>query len=246
MNAHTHSHTSGFLHSIWRGQPKPLLKLISPKDNTRKAFLWVIQSRHMSTFQRWVCANLYALIFIYTGSITCEPCEHSPSINTMSYGSCYYFPWAAIWNNTGNCRGETIISHHPPAYCLFPSFFLSFFLSFFPSSTLFLSLIVFSSLSFSFEFWRQFYLISTAYFSATGGGYDKLEVYKCSDGAKAPAVTREMVIGFPSCVVSWRHKEFHMVIPNAPPKSAPQSPPRRSTSRELAARFSHLLMGDRC
>lgn len=56
------------------------------------------------------------------------------------------------------------------------------------------------------------YLIFAAYFFATGGGYDKLEVYKCSDGVKAPAVTREMVIRFPSCMVSWRHKEFHMVI----------------------------------
>ena len=212
--------------------PKPLLELISPKDNTRKAFP-VIQSRHMSKSQRWVCANLYALIFIHTGSTTWEPCVHSPAINTMSYGSCYYFPWAATWNNTGNCRGETIISHYLP-----PCFFLSY--------TLFLALIASSSLSFSSESLSQFYLISTAYFSATGGGYDKLEVYKRSDGAKAPAVTREMVIGFPSCVVSWRHKEFHMVIPNAPPKSATQSPPRRSTSRELTARFSHLLMEDWC
>lgn len=56
------------------------------------------------------------------------------------------------------------------------------------------------------------YLIFAAYFPATGGGYDKLEVYKCSDGVKAPAVTGEMVIRFPSCMVSWRHKEFHMVI----------------------------------
>lgn len=71
------------------------------------------------------------------------------------------------------------------------------------------------------------YLISAAYSSATGGGYDKLEVYKCSDGAKAPAVTGEMVIRFPSCMVSWRHKEFHMVIQmlhlNLPP--SPPLPP---------------------
>lgn len=53
---------------------------------------------------------------------------------------------------------------------------------------------------------------SAAYFFATGGGYDKLEVYKCSDGVKTPAVTREMVIRFPSRMVSWRHEEFHMVI----------------------------------
>lgn len=51
-----------------------------------------------------------------------------------------------------------------------------------------------------------------AYFFATGGGYDKLEVYECSDGVKAPAVTGEMMIRFPSRMVSWRHKEFHMVI----------------------------------
>lgn len=53
---------------------------------------------------------------------------------------------------------------------------------------------------------------SAAYFFATGGGYDKLEVYKCSDSVKTPAVTREMVIRFPSRMVSWRHEEFHMVI----------------------------------
>lgn len=53
---------------------------------------------------------------------------------------------------------------------------------------------------------------NAAYFFATGGGYDKLEVYECSDGVKAPAVTGEMMIRFPSCMVSWRHKEFHMVI----------------------------------
>lgn len=69
------------------------------------------------------------------------------------------------------------------------------------------------------------YLISAAYFFATGGGYDKLEVYKCSDGVKTPAVTREMVIRFPSCMVSWRHKEFHMVIQMLHLKSAPNLHP---------------------
>lgn len=52
----------------------------------------------------------------------------------------------------------------------------------------------------------------TAYFFATGGGYDKLEVYKCSDGVKTPAVTREMLIRFPNGMLSWRHQQIHMVI----------------------------------
>lgn len=51
-----------------------------------------------------------------------------------------------------------------------------------------------------------------AYFFATGGGYDKLEVYKCSDGVKTPAVTREMLIRFPNRMLSWRHQRIHMVI----------------------------------
>lgn len=87
------------------------------------------------------------------------------------------------------------------------------------------------------------YLISAAYSSATGGGYDKLEVYKCSDGAKAPAVTGEMVIRFPSCMVSWRHKEFHMVIQmlhlNLPP-SPPLPPPEPSSSTELHTRLASV------
>lgn len=81
------------------------------------------------------------------------------------------------------------------------------------------------------------YLISAAYFFATGGGYDKLEVYKCSDGVKAPAVTREMVIRFPSCMVSWRHKEFHMVIQMLHLNLLPISTPELSTSTELVTRL---------
>lgn len=77
------------------------------------------------------------------------------------------------------------------------------------------------------------YLNFAAYFSATGGGYDKLEVYKCSDGVKAPAVTREMVIRFPSCMVSWRHKEFHMVIQMLHLNLLLVSTPELSTSTEL-------------
>ncbi|KAA8580712.1 hypothetical protein FQN60_013670 [Etheostoma spectabile] len=67
-----------------------------------------------------------------------------------------------------------------------------------------------------------------------GGGYEKLEVYKCSDGVKAPAVTREMVIRFPSCMVSWRHKEFHMVIQMLHLNLLPISTPELSSSTELA------------
>lgn len=70
-----------------------------------------------------------------------------------------------------------------------------------------------------------FLFFFAAYFFATGGGYDKLEVHKCSDGVKAPAVTGEMVIRFPSCMVSWRHKEFHMVIQMLHLKSAPNLHP---------------------
>lgn len=77
------------------------------------------------------------------------------------------------------------------------------------------------------------YLNFAAYFFATGGGYDKLEVYKCSDGVKAPAVTREMVIRFPSCMVSWRHKEFHMVIQMLHLNLLIVSTPELSTSTEL-------------
>lgn len=77
------------------------------------------------------------------------------------------------------------------------------------------------------------YLIFAAYFFATGGGYDKLEVYKCSNGVKAPAVTREMVIRFPSCMVSWRHKEFHMVIQMLHLNLLLVSTPELSTSTEL-------------
>lgn len=81
------------------------------------------------------------------------------------------------------------------------------------------------------------YLIFAAYFFATGGGYDKLEVYKCSDGVKAPAVTREMVIRFPSCMVSWRHKEFHMVIQMLHLNLLPISTPELSASTELVTRL---------
>lgn len=84
------------------------------------------------------------------------------------------------------------------------------------------------------------YLIFAAYFFATGGGYDKLEVYKCSDGVKAPAVTREMVIRFPSCVVSWRHKEFHMVIQMLHLNLLPISTPELSTSTELVTRLPSI------
>lgn len=81
------------------------------------------------------------------------------------------------------------------------------------------------------------YLIFAAYFFATGGGYDKLEVYKCSNGVKAPAVTREMVIRFPSCMVSWRHKEFHMVIQMLHLNLLLVSTPELSTSTELVKRL---------
>lgn len=80
-----------------------------------------------------------------------------------------------------------------------------------------------------------------AYFFATGGGYDKLEVYKCSDGVKAPAVTREMVIRFPSCMVSWRHKEFHMVIQMLHLNLLPISTLELSTSTELVTRASEHM-----
>lgn len=85
------------------------------------------------------------------------------------------------------------------------------------------------------------YLIFAAYFFATGGGYDKLEVYKCSDGVKAPAVTREMVIRFPSCMVSWRHKEFHMVIQMLHLNLLPISTLELSTSTELVTRASEHM-----
>lgn len=42
------------------------------------------------------------------------------------------------------------------------------------------------------------------YFLSTGGSYDKLEVWKFSDGVKAPAVTGEIVIRFHSCMVPRR------------------------------------------
>lgn len=81
------------------------------------------------------------------------------------------------------------------------------------------------------------YLIFATYFFATGGGYDKLEVYKCSDGVKAPAVTRELVIRFPSCMVSWRHKEFHMVIQMLHLNLLLVSTPELSTSTELVTKL---------
>lgn len=93
------------------------------------------------------------------------------------------------------------------------------------------------SLALSPEIPNFAYLISAAYFFATGGGYDKLEVYKCSDGVKAPAVTREMVIRFPSCMVSWRHKEFHMVIQMLHLNLLLVSTPELSSSTELDARL---------
>lgn len=85
------------------------------------------------------------------------------------------------------------------------------------------------------------YLISAAYSFATGGGYDKLEVYKCSDGAKAPAVTGEMVIRFPSCMVSWRHKEFHMVIQMLHLNLPPSPPPPPPQSRALLLNYTQGL-----
>lgn len=93
------------------------------------------------------------------------------------------------------------------------------------------------SLALSPEIPNFAYLISAAYFFATGGGYDKLEVYKCSDGVKAPAVTREMVIRFPSCMVSWRHKEFHMVIQMLHLNLLLVSTPELSSSTELDTRL---------
>ncbi|KAI9519013.1 hypothetical protein NQZ68_032711 [Dissostichus eleginoides] len=49
---------------------------------------------------------------------------------------------------------------------------------------------------------------------------------------KAPAVTREMVIRFQSCMVSWRHKAFHMVIQMLHLNLLPISTPELSASTE--------------